>query len=234
MRIARLAVEITPRAVGIRSLTFDRRLQREHRRPAGRELREGSVGALGFRLDPLQVVWRGIYLALILDRQVLRAIALVGDLEWHIDSLLARRDFQSVRAGLARQRNADNRQPAIVLADYRGASRVDQRCGRQLAAGDFDEGNPARHAAFSGEVVRWGGAGNRGEQGQGQQRPGSIRLGSIHFSSAFGRRRSSSGFVARSTRARTEPFVSRASMICPARTSWAFVMTVPFESVTIA
>ena len=37
------------------------------------------------RFDALQVLGRWVHLALVLDRQVLRAIALVGDLERHFD-----------------------------------------------------------------------------------------------------------------------------------------------------
>jgi hypothetical protein len=127
-----------------------KRLQREHRRSTGREFRQRGVRALGLRLDALQVIGRGVHLPLVLDRQVLRAIALVGDLEGHIDGLLAGRHLERVRARLGRQRNADDREPAIAVANDGGSSRVDQCCRCQVPAGNLDEGDAAGNAAFAG------------------------------------------------------------------------------------
>ena len=75
--------------------------------------------------------------------------------------------------------------------------------GASIAAGNFDECDAARNAAFARQIagMRSGCASAANSEG------GATHCSSAHFSSSLGMRRSSSGFVVRSTRARIVPCV---------------------------
>src|SRR5512138_1547737 len=93
MRSARLSVEETARAVRIGFRPGDGCCKRERGRSCVREsLQRGSRAALLGR-DPLQVVRIRRDLTLVLDRQMLRSITLIGDAKGHFDRAFAGVDY---------------------------------------------------------------------------------------------------------------------------------------------
>ena len=133
MRIARLPVEVAARAVGVRPHALDRCAPVE-RSAVRRVVNIDSAASERSRssVDALQILGIGLDLALVLDRQVLRPIALVDDLERN----LLRRHARVVTshfacAGFRRQRNADTRP-----SDRRAVrlQRVDRRRSRPAAS----------------------------------------------------------------------------------------------------
>src|SRR5215471_17937191 len=121
MRIARLTVENAPRPKGIRSNAFDGTCERENWRAGSRVCREGGVDPNSFPFNPLEILWKRIDLALVLNVKLLRAVVLGVNLKSNVAVPLRSDHLQLLFAWRRRKRNAYYRDPAVALQQCRDA-----------------------------------------------------------------------------------------------------------------
>ncbi len=142
VRVALLAVEETAQAERRGQRAVHRAVEQQIARLAGAELPVGAVLLIQFTLDALEVCGVRVDLTLVLQGDVLRAIVAVANLEAGAAAI----DLQLLGAGLCRQRDADDGDPALaILAHHQGrlALIAGLRCAGAVA--EFDHGDAAGH-----------------------------------------------------------------------------------------
>ena len=145
VRTARLVVEEAAQAVGTRALSRHRLHELQCR---GRAIREGVqrlADALLLDLDALEVALREVHLAGG-DLEFLHVVRLAGDVKTEALGLAAVIHHQFLATRLGAERDADDDDPAVALAQHHRTGTVERGDGPRIRGRiDRQDDDPARH-----------------------------------------------------------------------------------------